>query len=591
MPDYDPRRLAAGAVALGEFARVTLTDRLTGEKRVVEVAKEGHKSEDEMLASALRFVEDLRRLEKAVQAIPDKWVERGLFLMAEAAGYAVAQNLIAIGKERFGAEVFGEAFHQGEDPKTVNQAAYERHVRLMRELLEKSGRGELSASVHQDALVAALQEFEEQHDVGSLGQEERDRLFGEALESDYDRHLQFIAFRAGQEIAQQILEGIRPSTMPLEELVGYLRGSSATQAAPAALVLPTHPVGVVMNRGLIQQTLENYEEMVRLPEESESALKVRTSISLDTIAQGRTHFERQEDVLTSIQKKLLEEKRHSAALLKLNLDLTNCAYNASGELPVFEYNFAEALERMGYAKNSGRRGFHNETMRALRERLITLQSHRVAAWHTKRGNREYLEATPYWIVETYRYNSQEPLGLVDLTSTLLRMEDTTAYTGVTIRPGLWWATTNMKQYRFSIPESVLQLPTDGNGNERERMALLLAAYLAIHVRRNQHRNAGKSVSIRAGTLLEQGGIVTEADFFAAHSTVATRIRDRLHDLEDQGAIPLLRELGAFNVWIRDEADFFATNRGWRERFWNATLEVEVPDLGIPKLKGNDRRRA
>lgn len=71
------------------------------------------------------------------------------------------------------------------------------------------------------------------------------------------------------------------------------------------------------------------------------------------------------------------------------------------------------------------------------------------------------------------------------------------------------------------------------------MALLIATYLAMHVRRNQHANSGSQVPLKVGTLLERAGVVTRKEFFRSPSHQATRLREYLHHGSiEEGALPI-----------------------------------------------------
>jgi hypothetical protein len=288
------------------------------------------------------------------------------------------------------------------------------------------------------------------------------------------------------------------------------------------------------------------------------------------------------EVLERMHKSLLQIKQYGAALLKTQLDLMSEAYNAGGELPTFHYNFADALERQGYKRQS-HGAYDPPTMDGLRRRVVALahQSIEVLELSSKKNNNRYIEATPYWVIETTR---RLTAGEEYNHSTLL-LEDPTApiFTGFTLRPGLWWPMIDMGRYRLEIPASILELPTDGNGNEVERLALQLTPALANWERSSQNLHAGKDRPYSIGALLEAAGYTTRNEFLKAHGEAAKRIREYLASTDGtSGAIPLLNKLGAFNIDIKDEAEFYASGRGWREKFWNAQIRLSVRDLRLPK---------
>ncbi len=288
------------------------------------------------------------------------------------------------------------------------------------------------------------------------------------------------------------------------------------------------------------------------------------------------------EVLERMHKSLLQAKQYGAALLKTQLDLMNEGYNAGGELPTFHYNFADALERQGYSRQA-RGVFDATTTDGLRRRVVVLahQTIEVLELSSKKNNSRYIEATPYWIIETTRRltaGDEYDHGII-----LLDDPDAPIFTGFTMRPGLWWPIIDMGHYRLEIPSAVLELSTDGNGNEVERLALQLTPTLAIWERSSQNHHAGKDVPYSVGALLEATGYTTRSDFIAAHNETAKRTREYLASRDGaSGAIPLLNKLGAFTLDIKDEADFFASGRGWREKFWDSQLRLSVRNLRLVK---------
>lgn len=581
--DFDPRRISDSVTSYVDVV-MTYPD---GTKESVMVPKYPDDTVEGMNERAAEYARALRRVKSAWKSdlTPDQIAGR-FDVLVKTTALQVVRNLLAIAEDRFGNEALASIFGAGTDPEieAAIDRAIEKQAVFLSSRLEKGDAEKIIYGLEREIVAGILLDFEhEQGDaLGDLDEAEYDRRFSEAFDAYYSDHGSAVLNLAAQDLARARLEGLKASEATLDQIVELLNPTPDT-----VLNLGTHPIGREMQRGLIRPTLDPTDQIVRIKEGGKNVeLKVRTGVSLEVIAGPRAAYERQEDVLENIQRSLLEVKKHGAALLKLHLDLTSRAYETGGEIPVFDYNFADALDRLGYSRHEKRRGYDAGTMQGLRERIITLQSHQVAAWHTKRGAKETLTKTPYWIVEAYHYSKQEMLDFaeVDLVPNLLRQQNATAYTGVIIRPGFWWATTQMNHYRIEVPRALLQLPTDGNGNERERMALLIATFLAVHVRRNQRKNAGKSIPIRAGVLLEEAGVTTWSAFSGQHGTLAARQRDYLEDTDGTGALQILRDLRAFDLTIRDEADYFATGRGWRERFWNAMLEVEVPDLGIAALR-------
>ncbi len=586
--DFDPRRIGDTVV---QYVEVTMKHP-NGTTETVMVPRFPDDPTDAAKHRAVEYARARRRVQQAWRddLSPEQIVAR-LDVLVKTSALQVVQNLIGIARDRFGPEALVSVLgvtDEGEVEAAIDHAidrAIDTQAAFISSRLEQGDAEKIVQELERETVAGVLLDFEREQgdELADLDEAEYDRRFSKAFDAYYGDHGREVFHLAAQDIARARLEALKAGEATLDQIIELLNPTPDT-----VLNLGTHPIGREMQRGLIRPTLDPTDQIVRIKEGGKNVeLKVRTGVSLEALAGKRASFERQEDVLENIQRSLLEVKKHGAALLKLHLDLTSRAYEVGGELPIFDYNFADALDRLGYSRHEKRRGYDAGTMQGLRERIITLQSHQVAAWHTKRGAKETLTKTPYWIVEAYHYSKQEMLDFaeVDLVPNLLRQQNATAYTGVIVRPGLWWATTQMNQYRIEVPRALLQLPTDGNGNERERMALLIATFLAVHVRRNQRKNAGKSIPIRAGVLLEESGITTRSAFLEQHGTVAGRQREYLEDLEQGvGALQILRDLRAFNVTIRDEADFYATGRGWRERFWDAMLEVEVPDLGIAALQ-------
>lgn len=155
-----------------------------------------------------------------------------------------------------------------------------------------------------------------------------------------------------------------------------------------------------------------------------------------------------------------------------------------------------------------------------------------------------------------------------------------------IQPGLWWGVSDRGSMNFHLPREVLALPTDGKGNETQRMAVQLAATLALWVRSSQQQHAGEKRPYSVGALLEASGIRTRSEFEKMNRVGASRLREYLAGTEAEpgGALHHLTSLGAFDIRIRDEDDFWAFGRGWQVRFWEAMLIVRVPDMGIRKLE-------
>lgn len=281
---------------------------------------------------------------------------------------------------------------------------------------------------------------------------------------------------------------------------------------------------------------------------------------------------------------------NGAGLAKLHAYLMSRAWETGGDLPFFRIELSDVLETMGYAKNDDRRGYHADTMRQMRELLALLRSYTVRFRVPKKKGGAEDGFIPFWHVEVFHRDSPnqdqiaqthgQDVTTADIVPVVLR-DNAPQYNAVTLRPGLWWAEARMSDYHIEIHPGVLKLSTT---IETERIAGLASLYLAFHVRRNHNKHAGEAISLKVGTLLEGASITTRDEFFASSPNFAKRLRTYLDDLEDGGALPLLRQMGAFDVSIADESEYMFTGRGWKERFWEARLLVAIPSLGIERVK-------
>ena len=379
----------------------------------------------------------------------------------------------------------------------------------------------------------------------------------------------------------------------LADVVWLLRPTAA-----ATITLGTHPLVTEMTRSLSRRGVlyEPLDTQVRVRDAGrQQLLTVRTSMSLESLLGDGLKISSQEEVLGNIYGQLAHHKDQAAALVKMQVDLTNEAYRAGGEDPAFTYDLAAAAERMGYTRSRKRRSSHNETLRALRQRLLTLTLHCVEVLSSDRQGRAPNEnvAVPYWKVEGIKYEKQDQLPFLGR-AVLLHEEGAPHVTEFLIRPGRWWSMAEMDRYRIEVPRALLALPTHGKGHQQERMAILAAVFLGVYVRINQKRAAGDSVDITTGVLLDRANITTWSKFEAMRGVAADRLREYLYNTDGtRGALLLLRDTAAFDVAVVDEAEFYAKGRGWRERFWKSILRVAVRDLGVPKpaaLPKRTRRR-
>jgi hypothetical protein len=384
-----------------------------------------------------------------------------------------------------------------------------------------------------------------------------------------------IATRLASKTAQSIVDKELKRGGTLLDIARRLRLLEAIE--PTVFVRGTHWIHIPMTLELLRKEDTMRESQVG---RSKTGFVVRTETNVES-ALGKDYLTRfPDDSLQQFHTNLI--RRKGIGLLKTHLDLTSEAYRAGGDQK-FAYVFTDALERQGHPKNEKRRGFHNEALRNLRQNLMVLGMLRVAVYQGRStSGKQIVGRTPYWF--TWLEHSEEE-NIEDL----LGKHGSDYSTAAIMLPGAWWSFAQMNKYRMEVPQSILELPVDDHKNKTNFFVLLLASFLAIHVRRNQEQHAGKKIPISVGKLLEESGIITQADFMSLDPKLAVRERDYLQRIKGDGALLLLARHRANNVDIRDEDEFFATGRGWKERFWNAMLLVDVPNLGIPKRPRRLRR--
>lgn len=399
----------------------------------------------------------------------------------------------------------------------------------------------------------------------------------------------------GNSIARSTLEGHQPVSVPLAKLRASLGLDILFQSAlegkagqADTLRIPTGQLMQHMYGHVSSTALSTITDLTLRRDGARIRVRARSSTNLQASLASPPG-----ELLEKMHQSILSVKRHGAALLKTQLDLMNQAYTAGGVTPMFHYNLAEALERQGYAQRSSR-GYDSETMQSLRERVATLAHQQIDVLNLtetdKKGRtRHYIESTPYWIIESTRRRTEGD----DVNAAVVLLTDPNApvITGFTMRPGLWWQAVGVGDFYLDIPAAVLELPTHANSNEPERLALQLTPLLAIWERSSQAQHAGKATCYAAGTLLTEAGYTTRDDFMSMHPTKAKRMRDYLASTDDTGAIPILNGLGAFSLEIEDEDAFFNSGRGWRERFWETQVRLNIRDMQLPKKRKPGRRRA
>lgn len=441
--------------------------------------------------------------------------------------------------------------------------------------------------------AAAILRAEEEREENS--ETDWAEAFHRHLDEVTEERAHLLALEHGNSIARSTLEEHQPVSMPLEKLrisLGLdllLQNALEGKAGQAStLRIPTGQLMRHMYGHVSSPELSTLTDLTLRRDGARIKVRARSSTNLQATLASPPG-----ELLEKMHQSILSVKRHGAALLKTQLDLMNQAYTAGGATPLFHYNLAEALERQGYAQRDAR-GYASVTMQGLRERLATLAHQQIDVLNLtetdKKGRtRHYIDSTPYWIIESTRRRTEGD----DVNAAIVLLTDPNApvITGFTMRPGLWWQAVGVGDFYLDIPAAVLELPTYAKSNEPERLALQLTPLLAIWERSSQAQHAGKSTCYAAGTLLSEAGYTTRDDFMTMHPTKAKRMRDYLASTDGTGAIPILNRLGAFSLEIEDEADFFASNRGWRERFWDTQVRLNIRDMQLPKKRALSRRRS
>jgi hypothetical protein len=260
--------------------------------------------------------------------------------------------------------------------------------------------------------------------------------------------------------------------------------------------------------------------------------------------------------------------------MKSHLDLVDQAYR-HGESPEgFPYDLGDALARLGY-KRLASGGYHPDTVREHLRRLRALGTHEVAI---ERDGGPAGAHGAFW-----RFYALEPSGGVRPIATEADWETLRASSRLLVLPGGWWRAIELPQYRLALPRTLLTLPLDGQGNQVNRVALQLAAELAVW-ERAEMRQGPHQMHRRLGALLDRAMVTDKAALLAdAAKRLNTPKRLRAYlagdGFADQGALAVLRELGRFDVDIADEAAFWAAGRGWVEKFWDARLVIGVRAMG------------
>jgi len=193
------------------------------------------------------------------------------------------------------------------------------------------------------------------------------------------------------------------------------------------------------------------------------------------------------------------------------------------------------------------------------------------------------QAEHYWRFY-YRKRGEEGIWPLDAETDLATLRQIRSLLAV---PGAWWSDIDLANYRLPIPRALMELPMDGKGHQIHRIALMLAAELAVW-ERTEMRKGAHVIARSLGPLLEKA-MVADLDALRADMSRRLNTPKRLREylagegFNDEGALALLRMLGGFKIDVKDEEAFWAIGRRWVDRFWDARLSIGVRDLVEPAL--------
>jgi hypothetical protein len=135
---------------------------------------------------------------------------------------------------------------------------------------------------------------------------------------------------------------------------------------PDAFTQGTSPIHLPMNHVLLKREDATREITIG---RNNSELRIRTEIDYEQVLGANFQNRFSEEDLQQFQTNLIQRK--GIGLFKVHLDLQSEAYRAGGD-GKFPYDFKDALERQGYTKNHDRRGYHDESMRQIRQNIHVL---------------------------------------------------------------------------------------------------------------------------------------------------------------------------------------------------------------------------
>lgn len=343
---------------------------------------------------------------------------------------------------------------------------------------------------------------------------------------------------------------------------------SKSNESPFAIA--THSYVGPMRRLLLDKAEARLE---RVKVRESGRVKSREVVGQLALPEGIQPLRTPEAYLQELTHALL--KHRDTSLLKVHLDLTNQAFLSKRERPIFRYDVVQAAKRLGSALQS-HGSYHTDTLRGIYTRVLALNFHRIDVYELKEKRRgKLIIRAPFWMIRGEGYaeegdvlgDSSLPLLLTDNSSPIIKL--------LILEPGDWWQAAGMSQgYYFHLPSSLLQLPTDSR-SETNHIAIRLAAELAVWERTNQ-KGEPEPIKRKVGTLLERAGVTSFDEIKGKHPEQQKRLRKYLvGENGEGGAFQILREHGAFAIDIEDETDFWASSRGWFDKFWESRVNLQI----------------
>lgn len=340
-------------------------------------------------------------------------------------------------------------------------------------------------------------------------------------------------------------------------------GNRVVAALTGTFAMPTHPIHGALRRGLL--VLAPSEETVRV-RLAGRLRRVRVTMGFQPAPVAAEPQVAVEPHPSAEPHPPAEPQAPAGVgLLKAHLDLLDLAYRKDPGGVGVAYDLGEALARLGFVRLAGG-GYHPSTVREHLRRLAALGERRIAI---EGGADE-----PLW-----RFFLREAGGALRPLASEQDWAVARRAGRLVALPGAWLAACELPHYRLPLGRELLALPVDGHGHQVERLALLLAAELAVW-ERAEMRHGPHAVKRGLGALLARAGVADLEGLraeTAAKGNGPKRLRAYLagEGFADEGALALLRRHAGLDVDIADEAAFWAAGRGWVERFWDARLRLGV----------------